>query len=199
MATVLSQLRDLCPPRRLAPYEARRVAEQQAGRLLTLMRVEETPVPEQIIEYLPRMRVEYIHARALSGGAQWRRGRWVIVVNRTETWGRQRFSLAHEFKHVIDGSLADTLYRSGDPATRTALAERAADTFAACLLMPRPFMKRVRQARILLHDAASAWDCADNSLAANGIAPSSTDSSSARRASSAPNYPISTETSSPTS
>lgn len=142
MATVLSQLRDLAPPRRLAPYEARRVAEQQAGRLLRLMRVEETPVPEQIIEYLPRMRVEYVRARALSGGAQWRRGRWVIVVNRTETWGRQRFSLAHEFKHVIDGSLADTLYRSGDPAARTALAERAADTFAACLLMPRAFMKR---------------------------------------------------------
>lgn len=142
MATMLSQLRDLCPPRRLAPYEARRIAEQQASRLLALMRVAEAPVPEQIIEYFPRTRVEYVTARALSGAAQWRGGRWIILVNRTDTWGRQRFSLAHEFKHVIDCPLADTLYRSRDAATRTALAERAADTFAASLLMPRVLMKR---------------------------------------------------------
>ncbi len=142
MATVLSQLRALSPPRRLAPYETRRIAEQQASRLLALMRVAETPVPEQIIEYFPRTHVEYVSAKALSGAAQWRRGRWVILINRSDTWGRQRFSLAHEFKHVIDAPLADTLYRSPDTATRTALAERAADTFAASLLMPRVLMKR---------------------------------------------------------
>lgn len=142
MATVLSQVRDLCPPRRLAPYESRRIAEQQASRLLSLMRVTEPPVPEQIIEYLPRVRVDFVDATALSGAARWSRGTWLIVINRKETWGRQRFSLAHEFKHVIDGPYADTLYRSTDPVVRTALAERAADTFAACLLMPRAFMKR---------------------------------------------------------
>lgn len=142
MATVLSRLRDLSPPRRLAPYESRRIAEQQASRLLSLMRVTEPPVPEQIIEYLPRVRVDFVDANALSGAARWSRGKWLIIINRKETWGRQRFSLAHEFKHVIDGPFADTLYRSADPATRTALAERAADTFAACLLMPRTLMKR---------------------------------------------------------
>jgi Zn-dependent peptidase ImmA (M78 family) len=110
--------------------------------MLTLLRVADAPVPEQIIEYLPRTRVEFVKARALSGAAQWRRGRWIILINRTDTWGRQRFSLAHEFKHVIDSPLADTLYRSRDAATRTALAERAADTFAASLLMPRALMKR---------------------------------------------------------
>jgi hypothetical protein len=143
MATTLSQLRALCPPRRLAPYEARRIAEQQASRLLTIMRVDEPPVPEQIIEYLPRVQVRWVTAKSLSGAARWKRGRWTILVNRSDTWGRQRFSLAHEFKHVIDGSLADTLYRSTDPAVRSFLAERSADTFAACLLMPRVFMKRV--------------------------------------------------------
>lgn len=143
MATVLSQLRTLCPPRRLAPYESRRIAEQQASRLLSLMRVGEPPVPEQIIEYLPRVRVRWVDAKSLSGATRWSKGRWTILVNRNETWGRQRFSMAHEFKHVIDGPSADTLYRSADPATRTFLAERAADMFAACLLMPRPFMKRV--------------------------------------------------------
>lgn len=142
MTTVLSQLRALCPLRRLAPYESRRIAETQAARLLALMRVSEPPVPEQIIEYLPRLHVEYVTAGALSGAARWNRGKWFIVVNRTDTWGRQRFSLAHEFKHVIDGRLADTLYRSVDPATRTALAERAADTFAASLLMPKALVKR---------------------------------------------------------
>jgi Zn-dependent peptidase ImmA (M78 family) len=106
------------------------------------MRVDVAPVPEQIIEYLPRVRVRYVKAISLSGAAKWSRGKWLIVINRTDTWGRQRFSLAHEFKHVIDGSLADTLYRSHDPATRTALAERAADSFAACLLMPRSLVKR---------------------------------------------------------
>jgi IrrE N-terminal-like domain len=142
VATVLSQLRALSPPRRLAPYESRRVAEQQASRLLTLMRVEEPPVPEQIIEYLPRVRVRWVDAKSLSGAARWSKGRWTILVNRTETWGRQRFSMAHEFKHVIDCPLADTLYRSAEPASRAFLAERAADTFAACLLMPRVLIKR---------------------------------------------------------
>ena len=142
MATVLAELRSLCPPRRLAPYEARRIAEQQATRFLRLMQVETPPVPEQVIEYLPRITVSWVRARSLSGAARWRKGRWHILVNARDTWGRQRFSLAHEFKHVIDGPLSDTLYRAADPATRHALAERAADTFAACMLMPRMLVKR---------------------------------------------------------
>jgi hypothetical protein len=142
VATALSELRGLCPQRRLAPYESRRIAEQQASRLLALTRVAVPPVPEQIIEYLPRVRVRWVDAKSLSGAARWSKGRWTILVNRNETWGRQRFSMAHEFKHVIDGPVADTLYRSDDPATRTFLAERAADTFAACLLMPRALVKR---------------------------------------------------------
>lgn len=121
--------------------EARILAERQAGRLLRLSGVTGPPVPEQVIECLPRVEVHYLGRRGLSGTTRWASGRWVILVNRNDTWGRQRFSLAHEFKHVLDWSKADTLYCDG---YRTAhfQAERAADCFAAALLMPKAWIKR---------------------------------------------------------
>lgn len=141
MPSVVAELRQLAPRRALAPWEARLVAERQASRLLQLTGVTEAPVPEQIIEYLPRVEVHYRGRSGLSGTTKWTEGRWAILVNRNDTWGRQRFSLAHEFKHLLDWSKADTLYRDG---YRTAhfQAERAADAFATTLLMPKAWIKR---------------------------------------------------------
>jgi Zn-dependent peptidase ImmA (M78 family) len=121
--------------------EGRRLAELQAARLLHLAGVKEPPVPEQAIEWLPRVEVHYLRRRGLSGTAKWTGGRWVILVNRNDTWGRQRFSLAHEFKHILDWSKADVIYRDGYH-TANFQAERAADCFAAALLMPKAWVKR---------------------------------------------------------
>ncbi len=141
MASAVAELRQLAPRRKVSMAEARLVAERQATRLLRIAGVTEPPVPEQVIEWLPRVEVHYLGRRGLSGTAKWASGRWVILVNRNDTWGRQRFSLAHEFKHVLDWSKAETLYCDG---YRTAhyQAERAADAFAAALLMPKVWVKR---------------------------------------------------------
>jgi len=139
--SALAELRALCPARALAPWESRTIAERQAARLLALMQVESAPVPEQMIEYLPRLRVHYRRTHALHGSARWKDGRWHILINSGDTWGRQRFSLAHELKHVIDAPLAATVYRPGRTSAHIH-AERTADGFAAALLMPRALIKR---------------------------------------------------------
>jgi len=66
------------------------------------------------------------------------------VLNAEEAMVRQRFSLAHEIKHVLDDGLVDLaggLY----PATRGYSAEerteRICDRFAAALLMPKVLLR----------------------------------------------------------
>lgn len=140
--SALTELRQMCPRAPLTLAEAARVAEKQAHRLLTLQGVTEPPVPEQLIEYLPRVQVEYVQALPTSGAVRWTDGRYVILVNASDAWVRQRFSLAHECKHLIDLPLADRLYRNRSRLTPRLQAERAADAFAATLLMPKTFLKR---------------------------------------------------------
>ena len=78
----------------------------------------------------------------VSGCTAWQAGRWLILINGSEPYGRQRFSLAHEFKHVIDHRFRDVLYVDRPRLSADVQAEQAADYFAACLLMPRAWMKR---------------------------------------------------------
>jgi Zn-dependent peptidase ImmA (M78 family) len=142
--SVLAELRSLCPQRALSVWDARQVAERQAARLLRRQAVTEPPVPEEVIADLPRIRIRYVRAKSLSATARWSKAhrRWVILVNSDDTAGRQRFSLCHEFHHIVTHPLARTVYR--DRAGRSAylVAERAADTFASALLMPRSWVKR---------------------------------------------------------
>jgi hypothetical protein len=138
----IAEVRRLCPHRRLAPWEARTVAERQAYRLNALLGVSEPPFPEQGIEYLPRLEVRYARVKRLAGALSWRGGKWRIVVNARDFWGRQRFSLAHELKHVIDHPIQAAVYRDGRFGTAHHQAEKAADYFAACLLMPKAWLKR---------------------------------------------------------
>lgn len=144
MASVLAELRSLCPERTLPVWDARQVAERQAARLLRHHRITGPPVPEEVIASLPRITVRYVPAKTFAATARWSRAQrqWVILVNRRDTAGRQRFSLAHEFLHVIARPYEKRVYR--DRAGRSAYlqAERAADIFASALLMPKPWVKR---------------------------------------------------------
>lgn len=139
----VADLRLVCPNRQLAPWEARAVAEKQAHKLHALMNIQEPPFPEQAIECLPRVEVRYVKSRRLAAAISWRDGKWRIVVNRDDTWGRQRFSLAHEVKHLIDHPMRTVLYKDGRYGSGEQSAERAADYFAACLLMPKAWLRRV--------------------------------------------------------
>lgn len=142
MRSALAELRALCPDRALPPWDARGIAERQAARLLRRSGVTQAPVPEEVISDLPYVRVRYVKARRLAAAARWTGGRWSIIVNSDDTIGRQRFSLAHEFKHVLDHPQADRVYRDRAGRSAHAQAERAADCFAAALLMPKPWVKR---------------------------------------------------------
>jgi hypothetical protein len=105
-----AELRVICPDPPLPRWESKILAERQANRLLHNQHVDEPAVPEQLIEYLPRIRVDYVPARRVAGTARWDGQQWVILVNRDDTWGRQRFTMAHELEHVIGHPKAAVLY-----------------------------------------------------------------------------------------
>lgn len=141
--SVLALLRHLVPRRPLTHGEALRIAELQANHLLEHFDIQTSAVPDVIITELPRIRVEHEPRLPVSGAAHWNGRYWVITLNANESPLRQRFSLAHEFKHVIDHTTREYLYADRPTISAHEQAERVADYFAACLLMPKRVVKRL--------------------------------------------------------
>lgn len=139
---VLTALRALVPARRLGYSESLRIAELQANRFLELFDVAGPVVPSELVTDLPRLVVRHQADVPVSGSAHWEAGRWVITLNAGEPETRRRFSLMHEFKHIVDHTTKFNLYGDVgfDPAAGRR-AERAADHFAACVLMPKRWFK----------------------------------------------------------
>ena len=142
MGTILAELRAIIPQRPLSKEEAYQVAEQQALRLLRYYEIDEGPVPESVITSLPRLRVERISGMPVSGASKWASGSWMILLNRDEPLVRQRFSLAHEMLHVINHPVTDLIYPFSTQGDQYYATELIADHFAACLLMPKMWIKR---------------------------------------------------------
>jgi Zn-dependent peptidase ImmA (M78 family) len=94
---------------------------------------------------LPRVLVRTDVDLPVSGCTSWQNGRWLIVLNGAEPLVRQRFSLAHEFKHAVDHRFRHELYFDRPGLSATTQAEYAADYFAACLLMPKRWLYRAWQ------------------------------------------------------
>lgn len=141
--SVLAKLRALVPNRPLTPSETLRIAELQANHLLRHFQIETASVPEEIVSELPRIRVVRERGLPISGAAHWNGRHWVITVNADEPRSRQRFSVMHEFKHVLDHTTKHMLYQDRPLQTAAQQAERVADYFAACLLMPKRVVKRL--------------------------------------------------------
>jgi Zn-dependent peptidase ImmA (M78 family) len=147
--TVLQDLRALLPGRTLQEHEARGIAERQATRLLSIFTQVEPPVDVGLIAELPRIEVRVVPSqtigRDLSGLTHWDRskGRWLVAINRDDSRTRRRFSLAHEFKHIVDNQHIHVLYAATSDQVSDKRREDACDWFAACLLMPRPWVKRL--------------------------------------------------------
>ncbi len=139
---VVAQLRDIVPIRPLTRIEAMAIAERQAQMFLKLMGIEDGPVDERVIADLPRVEVRRTSPWPSSGATQWINGRWVVILNSSEPAVRQRFSLAHELKHIIDHRFIDIIYDGIPAEARHAFTESVSDYFAGCLLMPRPWVKR---------------------------------------------------------
>jgi predicted transcriptional regulator len=137
---VIARLRDVMPARPLGFHEALRLAEQQAWLLLELTETTLPAVPERIITALPKMEVRRMAPFPSSGASHWSRGKWRVAINATEPITRQRFSLAHEFKHILDHRDLDLLYAAFPERERDQMIERVCDYFAGCLLMPRAWV-----------------------------------------------------------
>lgn len=147
--TIIRDLRALIPARALTLSEAFKLAEKQAAKALTLLGIIEVPVDVARIAELPKITVQVQPRHRmtnLSGFSQWANGRWLIVINKNSVEGRRRFTLAHEFKHVLDHTIADVAYAKfghGDAEKRSRQIEQICDYFAACLLMPAPVLKKM--------------------------------------------------------
>ena len=140
--SVLSTLRSLIPNRPVHSLaEAKQVAEHQAIRLLQLHQLTEGPVPVEFIAELPKIEIELVEA-PVSGASFWNGSAWIIQLNKHESYCRQRFTLAHEYKHIIDHNRADQLYLGSKDVSAAQQAEQAADYFAGCLLVPKMLLKR---------------------------------------------------------
>ncbi len=133
------------PSRSLRPHEALRLAELQANRLRTLLDVADRPGFDlYLLGALPRVDIKIDKSVTASGSTQWLYGAWRIRINASEPLVRQRFTLAHEFKHLLDAPLLTTTYR--DLQSRIDAVqqiEQICDYFAACLLMPKRWVKRL--------------------------------------------------------
>jgi Zn-dependent peptidase ImmA (M78 family) len=139
----LAPVRALMPPRSLTPSEARHVIERQTTRLLKLCDIAGPPVPvEEITRQLPRIEVRRFAELPTSGRTQWNGSRWVILVALNEATVRQRFSVAHELAHIVFHPLSDIAMPAYGEVTAEERLETACEYFAACLLMPRLWMKR---------------------------------------------------------
>lgn len=145
---IVARLRDIAPLRPLTMGDAYTVAEHQATKALQLAGIGSPHVSLDWILDLPRtdVQVEPRHnMHRLSGSTTFRNGRYLIIINKNDAHARRRFTLAHEWKHVLDYTTSNVLYRRlghGNAQHRQRQIERIADHFAASLLMPRTWVKQ---------------------------------------------------------
>lgn len=69
--SVLATLRQLTPQRPATFFEALRIAELQANRLLELWDVDDGPVPTDVVSELPSIRVWRESGLPVSGSSHW--------------------------------------------------------------------------------------------------------------------------------
>ena len=141
--SLLATLRALVPPRPLSYREAERIAELQASRFRELLGLIQAELPEEAISDLPRLHVTREYDLPVSGLAQWSNGRWLVALNGNEPPARQHFSLAHELFHIINHTTGAQMHPDLPSQPGTLRAERLADYFAGCLLMPKRHVKRL--------------------------------------------------------
>lgn len=138
---LLRRLRTLMPERQLEHDEALQIAERQAGVLRRELGLsEQLALPVEVIASLPFLRVALEAQMPTSGALLGTREGWVIAVKAEDATVRQRFSLLHELKHLLDDPYngpEKARFSHHDPH-----AERTCNHFAACALMPRPALKR---------------------------------------------------------
>lgn len=145
---VVKELRALVPHRQLTLSESYTLAEKQANRALQLVGQAQPDVNLGWILELPRVEVRLsprFKMDGLAGFTTFSHGRYVVMVNKNDSHARRRFTLAHELKHLLDYTSSPVIHKGlgyGDPARQAQQVEQICNHFAACLLMPRMWLKR---------------------------------------------------------
>jgi len=148
--SILKHLRSLSPSRNLAADEQLRIAELQSAR----MRENGHAGPDEDIDWeglissQPRVEIVY-ETLPVSGSSHWNGEKWIIILNRDDSLVRQRFTLLHEWKHIIDHGTP------GRPEAED--AERIADYFAGCVLIPKTALKHAWASGIQRPDALAEY------------------------------------------
>jgi len=139
---LLARLRAATPRRALTHRESERVAERQAERLRGELDLSGTPrLPTEALIALPFLTVTERTGFFTSGMATKTPHGWIIVLRSEEAKVRQRFSLAHELRHLLDDPFIDRLYPASRGYSSFERAERVCDYFAGCLLMPKRLLR----------------------------------------------------------
>lgn len=142
--SVLGRLRAVIPRRSNLTYdEALRIAELQASKVSELLGISPQELSEHHLMRLPRILVTYESDLPVSGMSHWNGQTWVITLSSNDSLTRQRFTLLHEFKHIIDHGRTNRLYRGDARRTAAQQAEAAADYFAGCVLVPKRDLKSI--------------------------------------------------------
>lgn len=140
----LASLRRLLPRRDITYAEAIMVAEQQANRLAAAWG--NRSIQESAILKLTRLDIVRVNfgeypkcdGAVHSGASRYHNGRWIIWLDASESETRQRFTICHELKHILDWP-----HQSSYRNLTGQEIERVCDHFAGCLLMSKSSIYRL--------------------------------------------------------
>lgn len=139
-------LRALVPYRKLNHAEALFFAEEQAAVLLQLVQVFEPPVQVEQIALdagiVGAIQDDPAQRKPERASFNQTSDSWLITLNPEGRADGSTFVVAHEVKHILDDGFGEILYRPVDFMTTEYRTEHAANYFAACLTMPRPWLER---------------------------------------------------------
>lgn len=151
MTALINMLRSLAPKRPLTYGESIQVARLQASRLRAW--AEATDEAEIDLLWLLKQRavpVTFVPSHTLNEDSGLTtdliNDKLQVFINESEPQVRQRFSLLHEWKHVLDFADASILHKKlglGNEQVQSTMIEAIANEFAAQVLMPTPLVKRV--------------------------------------------------------
>ncbi len=128
------------PKRLCKPF---RLVEMLAQRCLKKGKTDGPPVPVELVQLFDTQCAVEIHPISLDAyhGAIWRlKDRWVIQLKSGDTPAMRRFTLFHEAFHVLAHCQCIPVFmKRGVEQGR--FNEGLADYFAACILMPREWIR----------------------------------------------------------
>jgi Zn-dependent peptidase ImmA (M78 family) len=121
------------------PSELKAIASKQAQHLLRALSPQPPVDVLNLITAFPSWNVLSEVRMPASGMTNWNstKGSWITLINATEPLTRQRFSVLHELKHVIDHPQRKSLQQVLSPQS----IEELCDEFAALVLMPEVFVR----------------------------------------------------------